>query len=91
MVKADPKINYYLALDVAPNASTDEIKRQFRKLGQCSRGLELVACNMMRPSCLLPLLVYAANLSASEAISPRPQPRQGSRIRAKIPGYSSRP
>ncbi|KAF2840165.1 heat shock protein DnaJ, partial [Patellaria atrata CBS 101060] len=32
MVKADPKHNYYADLDISPNADTDEIKKQFRKL-----------------------------------------------------------
>jgi curved DNA-binding protein CbpA len=33
MVKADPKVNYYSALEVTPTASTEDIKKQFRKLG----------------------------------------------------------
>ncbi|KAF2675274.1 hypothetical protein BT63DRAFT_420488 [Microthyrium microscopicum] len=34
MVKADPKRNYYADLDVSPAASTDDIKKQFRKLAR---------------------------------------------------------
>jgi DnaJ-class molecular chaperone len=34
MVKPDVKRNYYADLDVAPSATVDEIKKQFRKLGK---------------------------------------------------------
>jgi hypothetical protein len=34
MVKADPKRNYYADLEIPNNASTDEIKKAFRKLGR---------------------------------------------------------
>jgi curved DNA-binding protein CbpA len=33
MVKVDVKKDYYAELGVSPGADTDEIKRQFRKLG----------------------------------------------------------
>ena len=33
MVKADAKRNYYADLELTPAADTEEIKRQFRKLG----------------------------------------------------------
>lgn len=33
MVKPDAKQDYYADLEVAPGASADEIKKQFRKLG----------------------------------------------------------
>jgi hypothetical protein len=33
MVKADPKRNYYADLEISNNASADEIKKAFRKLG----------------------------------------------------------
>lgn len=35
MVKADAKRNYYADLEVSPTADTDEIKKSFRKLGEC--------------------------------------------------------
>lgn len=34
MVKADPKRNYYADLEVPPNAGTEDIKKQFRKLAR---------------------------------------------------------
>jgi curved DNA-binding protein CbpA len=34
MVKADAKRNYYADLELTPSADTDEIKKQFRKLGE---------------------------------------------------------
>jgi DnaJ-class molecular chaperone len=33
MVKADAKRNYYADLEIGQNADTEEIKKQFRKLG----------------------------------------------------------
>lgn len=36
MVKADAKRNYYADLELTPAADTEEIKRQFRKLGKSS-------------------------------------------------------
>lgn len=33
MVKADAKRNYYADLELTPAADTEEIKKQFRKLG----------------------------------------------------------
>jgi curved DNA-binding protein CbpA len=33
MVKADAKRNYYADLELTPAADTEEVKRQFRKLG----------------------------------------------------------
>lgn len=36
MVKLDPKQDYYSALELPDNCSTEDVKRQFRKLGrQC--------------------------------------------------------
>lgn len=37
MVKADVRRNYYADLGVSPNAEQDEIKKQFRKLGERRR------------------------------------------------------
>lgn len=34
MVKADVRRDYYADLGVSPGADTDEIKKQFRKLGE---------------------------------------------------------
>lgn len=39
MVKADAKQNYYEDLQVPPNATTDEIKKQYRTLGMS--GLDM--------------------------------------------------
>jgi len=33
MVKADSRRNYYADLELSPTADTEEIKKQFRKLG----------------------------------------------------------
>jgi DnaJ-class molecular chaperone len=34
MVKADAKQNYYADLEVPQNATTEEIKKQYRSLGE---------------------------------------------------------
>jgi curved DNA-binding protein CbpA len=34
MVAADAKRNYYADLELSPTADTEEIKKQFRKLGK---------------------------------------------------------
>jgi hypothetical protein len=34
MVKADVKQNYYEDLKLSPNATTEEIKKQYRSLGE---------------------------------------------------------
>ena len=34
MVKADVKIDYYADLDLLPTADAEEIKKQFRTLGE---------------------------------------------------------
>lgn len=34
MVKADARRNYYADLELGPSADTEEIKKQFRKLGK---------------------------------------------------------
>jgi curved DNA-binding protein CbpA len=39
MVKADVRRDYYADLGVGPGADTDEIKKQFRKLGTYSSFL----------------------------------------------------
>lgn len=36
MVKADVRRDYYADLGLAPSAESDDIKRQFRKLGKSS-------------------------------------------------------
>lgn len=45
MPKLDPTRNYYADLEVSPTASVDEIKKQFRKLGKCSRLLRASSRN----------------------------------------------
>ncbi len=40
MVKADPKRNYYADLDLQPGADTEDIRKQFLKLGERPRELE---------------------------------------------------
>jgi hypothetical protein len=35
MVKADVKYDYYADLELPPTADAEEIKKQFRTLGQC--------------------------------------------------------
>jgi hypothetical protein len=42
MVKADVRRDYYADLGVGPGADSDEIKRQFRKLGMLSIYLILL-------------------------------------------------
>jgi curved DNA-binding protein CbpA len=37
MVKADAKRDYYADLELSPTAEHEEIKRQFRQLGENSR------------------------------------------------------
>lgn len=33
----NPREDYYAALELRPNADTDEIKKQFKKLGNCTQ------------------------------------------------------
>lgn len=35
MVKADVRRDYYADLGLQPNAEAEDIKKQFRKLGEC--------------------------------------------------------
>jgi hypothetical protein len=74
MVKADAKRNYYADLEIGQNADTEEIKKQFRKL-----GTQTSACCI-----LLPLT------SDSPPLPPGPQPRKRARICAQVPVNPSR-
>ena len=41
MVKADVRRDYYADLGLAPNAESEDIKKQFRKLGEQARHWRL--------------------------------------------------
>jgi len=53
MVKADVKRDYYADLELKSGADTEEIKKQFRKLGKrildlrcCRRVLNMFCCSL---------------------------------------------
>ena len=44
MMKADARKDYYADLGVSPNCDTDELKKQFRKLGEHATAIMTMAC-----------------------------------------------
>ncbi len=54
MVKADTKRDYYADLDLPPTADAEDIKKQFRALGenlsQMVREIELITSSQAVPS-----------------------------------------
>jgi hypothetical protein len=66
----NPREDYYAALELRPNADTDEIKKQFKKLGN-------------QPILLSRLLL--TDSSFSEALPSRPQPGQRGNLQGEVP------
>ena len=40
MAKLDPHKDYYAILGMSPTVETDEVKKQFKKLGKMAQGIE---------------------------------------------------
>lgn len=52
MVKPDVKVNYYAALELPPDASIDDCKKSYRKLGEQSVVMLCAACTRLQPLAL---------------------------------------
>lgn len=69
MVKLDYKRNYYADLEISPQASFDDIKKQFRKLGvYCSIIYRVVffPCFFLPFSATYELMVYSLEVSSRQ-------------------------
>lgn len=71
MVKADIKRNYYADLDLPTDATLDDIKRQYRKLGDYAPKPYYSSGNSLTPyaqlSYIIQIAILAKKLSASLA------------------------
>jgi hypothetical protein len=77
MVKADVRRDYYADLGLQPSAEAEDVKKQFRKLGE--------PMNKLRES----LWKHSANQNESAQVPSRPEPRTRSRIQREIPSHPS--
>jgi hypothetical protein len=72
MVKLDVRRDYYADLGLAPNADPEDVKRQFRKLGEERLRTAGESNNELT--------------LVSSQIPPRSKPREGGGIQRQVPG-----
>ena len=73
MVKPDASVDYYAELELPPDCNDDDIKKQYRKLGENRRSYSLVS----NSDCTFPQL---CNFTPTGTLDEKPKPARGSKL-----------
>jgi hypothetical protein len=74
MVKADAKRNYYADLELSTNAGEEEIKKQFRLLGNANLTSQTIQTNTLQPSYIIPTAIEVTKSSSLTNFKPSSKP-----------------
>jgi hypothetical protein len=74
MVKADAKRNYYADLELSANAGEEEIKKQFRLLGDETTRHTGTQTDIKQPNYTIPIAIEGTKSSSSTNSKPFSKP-----------------